>query len=120
MPHQCPTNDEGITKYQCPMTKSAQRSIRHWPLVIRDSFVIGGAFDRIRHFGPAAIVLLAFVTAALRAQVPGTVPTYYTNQPAIVIPFSPDGMARVKQVNLFYSVDQGQDWKWSGSAQPGD
>src|SRR5262245_10567520 len=53
------------------------------------------------------------------AQVPGAAKTYFTNQPSIVIPFGQEGMAQVKQVNLFYSTDQGQDWKWHDSAQPG-
>lgn len=66
---------------------------------------------------------VVFFAAALAnptfAQVPGAAKTYYTNQPSIVIPFGQEGMGQVKQVNLFYSTDQGQDWKWHDSAAPG-
>jgi len=66
-------------------------------------------------------IVFAITSAAnpLLAQVPGGAKTYFTNQPSIVIPFSQDGLAQVKQVNLFYSTDQGQNWQWHDSAPPG-
>src|SRR5262245_2782023 len=67
----------------------------------------------------ATAVAILSVSAPSFAQVPGGAKTYFTNQPSIVIPFSQDGLAQVKQVNLFYSTDQGQSWQWHDSAQPG-
>ena len=69
---------------------------------------------------PLAAVLASLAFAvSVSAQAPGTAPTYYANQPAITIPFAQEAVGRVKQVNLFYSTDQGQTWLWASSAQPG-
>src|SRR5262245_3097037 len=68
---------------------------------------------------PAIVFAILTVAAPSLAQMPGGAKTYFTNQPSIVIPFSQDGLAQVQQVNLFYSTDQGQNWQWHDSAQPG-
>jgi hypothetical protein len=67
----------------------------------------------------ALVFAFLSIAAPTLAQMPGGAKTYFTNQPSIVIPFAQDGLAQVKQVNLFYSTDQGQNWQWHASAQPG-
>src|SRR5581483_11262511 len=73
-----------------------------------------------RRLLPAALAAWLAFGGAAPAQAPPPAKTYFTNQPGIVIPFDPDGLAQVKQVNLFYSADQGQTWQWHASAQPGE
>src|SRR5436305_705267 len=69
--------------------------------------------------GACAVALVVLALAApLHAQIPGSAKTYFSNQPSIVVPFDQQCLAQIKQLNLFYSTDQGQGWQWHDSAPP--
>jgi hypothetical protein len=100
-----------------------RQSLRAVPrLRSRNRGAIGTPGPRPRNWcrGQCVAALVVLVAAApTHAQVPGAAKTYYAKQPSIVIPFEQTpGLAQVKQLNLFYSTDQGQSWQWHDSAPP--
>lgn len=74
-----------------------------------------------RWFAAATLVLLlASQPVAVQAQAPSP-EVKYTRQTRFWIPFEPEGaVQRLRQVELYYSTDQGRSWRHVQSAAPND
>jgi hypothetical protein len=67
---------------------------------------------------PLLLVLGMFLAGLVEAQNPSANETVYTRQTVFRIPFNIDPGARLHQVVLYVSEDQGRNWKYAGQARP--